>query len=169
MKRFLLMAVLATLTAQPALATDPCDFNWEVDDAGRLWPHHVMEANCGIEDFEHTVTFVDGSVAVVERGLCPEGMATCLCPYNTAVVVSGLAPGDHAVSWRFCEVDMSLEVPQEYCHDCAFTVTVPTPAVVNPRLVGITAAGCGIETVSAVPEEPLDESQTWGSIKSLYR
>lgn len=169
MKRVLLMAVLATLTAQSALATDPCDFNWEVDDAGRLWLYHDMEANCGIEEFEHTVVFDDGSLAVLERGLCPEGLATCLCPYNTAVVVSGLAPGDHAVSWRWCEVDMSLEVPQEYCVDCAFTVTVPTPQAVDPRLVGTAAAGCGIETVSAVPEQPLPELKTWGSVKALYR
>jgi hypothetical protein len=158
------------LSVTPALATEPCALTWSIDEAGRVWMHHAMEANCGIAEFTHAVTFGDGALTVVEDALCPDGMATCLCFFATDVVVAGLAPGTYTVSWRWCEVDMSLPIPEEYCNDCAFTLTVPAaPPVVDPRLVGIQASGCNIETVSAVPEESDPGLATWGTIKALYR
>ncbi len=129
-----------------------------------------MEANCAIGEFVHTVTFGEGAIGVLENALCPMGMAVCLCPFETDVVVAGLAPGEYTVTWRWCEIDMSLPIPEEYCNDCAFTVTVPAPPlIVDPRLVGIQASGCGIETVSGVPDNPVDGLETWGTIKALYR
>jgi hypothetical protein len=172
MKRFVLTTALAALvlSAAPALATGPCDLTWWLDASGRLWMHHALEANCGIAEFTHDVVFGDGTIAVDEDGLCPNGMAICLCPFNTDVVVAGLAPGNYVVSWHWCEVDTSQPVPQEYCNDCSFTVTVPTaPPVPQPHLVGTQASGCNVGTVSGVPDEPDPGLQTWGTIKALYR
>jgi hypothetical protein len=171
MMRTMILVALAALVLPCAPAqADPCLLTWYLDDAGRLWMHHAMEANCGIAEFTHTVTFGENTITVVEDGLCPMGMAVCLCPFDTDVVVSGLAPGNYTVNWHWCEVDMSLPVPVFYCNDCTFIVTVPTaPPVVDPRLVGTQATGCNIGTVSGVPDEPEFGPATWGTIKALYR
>jgi hypothetical protein len=170
MRTMIAMALAALVLPSASALADPCDLTWSLDDAGRLWMHHAMDANCAIAEFNHYVTFGEGTIAVVENGLCPMGMAVCLCPFETDVVVSGLAPGSYTVNWHWCEVDTSQPVPAFYCNDCSFVVTVTTPPpVVDPRLVGIQAAGCNIETVTGVPDESEFGPATWGTIKALYR
>jgi hypothetical protein len=163
----LLVLVAAIASAQPV----PCQFSPTVDDFGRIWIQHSFEANCGIEDFAYVVTFEPGLIHVREEGLCPMGLAVCLCPYGTDVVLAGLAPGTWNVDWTTCEVDLSSGVPVPWCGEpCMFTIEVASAPSLpdSPRFAGYAAQGCGV-AVSAVPDGQPGDVMTWGTMKVFYR
>jgi len=177
MSRWLTTAILATglLAAASAVAQPPppgpCDLSWEIDASGRLWISHAMEANCGIEYFEYEVTVEDDVLHVRESGMCPWGLAVCLCPYGTDLVLYGLAPGDYTVDWQWAEIDLAFPSPI-YWVACEFPLTIPdTARDAEFSIVGWTAWGCGIQDVVSVPEgEPQAPVSTrWGDLKARYR
>jgi len=158
---------ILVLLALPGPVAAQCDGIgvWLADDLVRIG--HDASYNCAVFDLQHTVALSADTLHVAELAVA-DAWADCYCPYHSLVSVTGLAPGDYLLRYRYAETVPPLE-PLSWW-ECVLSFTVPAgDSGVDGIVVEETEeSGCGIETTGVAGRE-VREPCRWSDLKALYR
>ena len=166
MKLFFVVGVVSFLL-MPAFAAAQCDGISVVQDGELVVVYHDVEYNCAVFDMTHDVTLEGSVLSVVEVGIA-DGWADCYCPYESKIVVGGMAPGEYTLDYAYGEMVVGEHPPVFMWCEMPFTVEevgVGRDGIV----VQVMASGCGMEATSTPDIGIVTHECSWEQVKALYQ
>lgn len=129
--------------------------------------HEAALYNCCWNPFEYITFWEDGRLVVVEDEILVNG-CWCQCCYNLSVQIQDVPPGEQIVVFRWyneesndwVEVELEIFVAND---DHPQQDPLTDKASVGPY----TQTPC-LDAAASVPDEPVGQPVSWGTLKARY-